>query len=96
MEKIIIVDETGEKKSILEKLPKDVLISHVFARLLIDSNDFESVSRLSRTNKYLSEISRDEEMWRAALNKKGQERVSRDDARGGEKRGQKTIYGNCT
>jgi len=59
-----------EKKSILEKLPKDVLISHVFARLLIDSNDFESVSRLSRTNKYLSEISRDEEMWRAALNKK--------------------------
>ena len=49
---------------------KDVLISHVFARLLIDSNDFESVSRLSRTNKYLSEISRDEEMWRAALNKK--------------------------
>jgi hypothetical protein len=57
------------QKSILERLPRDLAL-HVFGKLLIDSNDFESFSNVSSTNKYAFELSKDETMWSSALNKK--------------------------
>jgi len=61
---------TSRQFFLLERLPKDILVSHIFARLLIDWNDFESFSALARTNKSLLEMSKDAQMWTHALTRK--------------------------